>query len=195
MGAQLANAPFSTFQFSTAIVDVDPTNFAIATIVRSILLLVSSVMLITLQPSDLQLLTILTSGNLGVRAYGLSRTLGLSQLTLGAFAAALNADSYVGLAVAAFINWSYQNFQFDINPPVFTNRLQISAWRNMDEPDEDPSVNDPDDGPARATLNLNGDNIPDRWNDDNNTPGPSGGNTGSTGKYVGNTFGKYSGDL
>ncbi|KAK3631214.1 hypothetical protein LTR56_016989 [Elasticomyces elasticus] len=178
MGVQVANSPFNRFQFSTAIVDVDPANFALATV-----------------ETDVLLSGILRSGGNGPRAYGLSRTLGLSQLTLGAFAAALNADSYVGLAVAAFINWSYENFQFDINPPVFTNRQQISAWRNMDQPDEDPSVNDPDDGAARATLNLNGDDIPDRWNDDNNTPGPSGGNTGSTGEYVGNIFGKYSGDL
>ncbi|KAK3643004.1 hypothetical protein LTR56_008874 [Elasticomyces elasticus] len=178
MGVALENSPFSQFQFSTAIVDVDPRNFVITT-----------------SPTDPLLARVLTSGSLGVRAYGLSRTLGLSQLTLGAFAAALNADSYVGLAVAAFVNWSYENFQPNINPPVFTNRQQISAWRNMDEPDEDPSVNDPDNAAARATLNLNGDNIPDRWPNNNNTPGPSGGNSGSTGKFVGNRFGAYSGDL
>jgi hypothetical protein len=51
------------------------------------------------QAADQQLSTLLTSGANGPLAYGLSRTLGLPQLGLGAFAAALNADNYVAFAV------------------------------------------------------------------------------------------------
>ncbi|KAK5736809.1 hypothetical protein LTR17_007134 [Elasticomyces elasticus] len=172
---RIEDAPFVRTQWGTAILDVDPANFAIPSI-----------------PSDVTLSTILRSGGNGPRAYGLSRTLGLAQLNLGAFATALNADSYVALAVTAFINWAFTNFEPDVNPPVFTTRQQISAWRNIDEPDEDESVDDVEQGSSRATLNLHGDNIPDRWNnsnDENNHPGPSAGSSG--GRYVGASSGHY----
>ncbi|KAK4962441.1 hypothetical protein LTR10_000067 [Elasticomyces elasticus] len=175
---RIEDAPWQ-MSWGTAIMDVDPANFTIPDI-----------------PSDVTLSTILRSGTNGPRAYGLSRTLGLPQLSLGAFATALNADSYVGLAVTAFINWAYTNFEAGVNPPVFTNRQQISAWRNIGEPDEDASVDGPEDGLSRATLNLSGDNIPDHWNnsdDDNDTPGPSAGNSG--GRFVEAKIGHYSGDL